>query len=101
MAGNVVLFSLRLPPIPAIPFDEHTNLDAEMVNNLITRLRSYQAALKARIAEVAELRAQVAALQVICDGLAEDLEAVYDCQDQGARALAAQAAEEVRDEQDR
>lgn len=95
MADNAILAAVRLP---AIPFDPHADLTAAMVENLIQRLRGTQEALARRIAEVAELRTQVAGLQSLCDRLAEDLEACYECQDQGARAL---AAEEVHDGQDR
>jgi hypothetical protein len=85
-------------PGPALPFDAHSDLNLIKIEALQSRLDYLLKLYNLRCAEVAELRRQIAEQEELCAGLADDLEACYALQDQGAEALAALAAQEVGEE---
>jgi len=82
-------------PGPVGVLTNKTDLNAVKVDVTLARLSTPQSVCLLQEQEIKALRREVAELKALADGLASDLEAAYDLQDQGAAALAALAAQEV------
>lgn len=88
-------------PGPVLPLQGSTDLNQLKIAALQVRFDYLCKLYDLKCSEAAHLRRQLIELDGLCAGLAEDLEAAYALQDQGAAALAAQAAQEVDDERHR
>jgi len=82
-------------PGPVVGFDNKTNLQNVKIQVLIARVNTLQSVCALQAAEIVELRRALAGCRELADELAQELEAVYGLQDQGACALAAAAAAEA------